>query len=259
MNFCSSRRLIAPLGSLALTLACVWWAFPVGLPLWRSVAIVTAWAGSGLLFSSVILMIREPHLAHLFGGLDTMYRWHHRSGVMAYLLLLAHPLALALAGWSESPKIAWQALSPWTQSWPVWLGWISLILLMAGLVTTFSLRLPYRLWRAFHYFLGVGVIGGLVHIYVLLGEMGPLLALIALVALALAWRLVVSDLGMIAYPYQVAKVNHCADRMVEASLTPCRTLLRATPGQFVLAAFGDGPHYQGCEEFHPFTISGIER
>ena len=77
-----------------MTAAIVLWAWPESLPLWRSAAIVSAWAGSGLLAASLLLMVREPHLAHLLGGLENMYRWHHRSGILAYVLLLCHPLAL---------------------------------------------------------------------------------------------------------------------------------------------------------------------
>jgi predicted ferric reductase len=252
-----SRRLIAPFGALALSLAGVWWAFPEDLPLWRSIAIVTAWAGSGLLVASVALMVREPRFASLLGGLDAMYRWHHRCGSLAYALLLCHPIALALAGWSESPRTAWQALAPWTQGWPGWLGWASLMFLMIGLATTFSLRLSYRRWRAFHYLLPVGVVGGLVHIYVLLGEGWLVYALTALALAALGWRLIVTDFGLSAHPYLVTKVMPRAARMIEAWLAPSGTRLRVSPGQFVLAAFADGPRYRGCGEFHPFTVSGI--
>lgn len=252
-----SRRLLAPIGALALSLAGVWWAFPQDLPLGRSIAIVTGWAGSGLLVGSIVLMVREPHFASLLGGLDTMYRWHHRCGALAYVLLLCHPIALALAGWGESPTVAWQALAPWTQSWPVWLGWVSLLLLMAGLATTFSLRLSYRHWRAFHYLLGVGVACGLVHVFVLLGEGGWLYMLVALAVAALGWRFIASDLGLAAHPYLVTKVMPRAARMIEAWLAPSATPLHVSPGQFVLAAFADGPNYRGCGEFHPFTVSGI--
>jgi predicted ferric reductase len=253
-----ARRLFAPAGALALSLGAVWWALPEDLPLWRAVAIVTAWAGSGMLVASVILMVREPRLAALMGGLDTMYRWHHRSGVVAYVLLLCHPLALGVAGWSESPGTAWQAIAPWAQSWPVWLGWASLMLLMTGLATSFSVRLTYRRWRAFHYLLGLGVVCGLSHVYVLLGEAAALLyVLTALAIVALGWRLVLSDLGLAAHPYLVTQVMPRAARMIEAWLAPCAARIPVSPGQFVLAAFGDGPHYRGCGEFHPFTVSGI--
>ncbi len=255
----AARRLVAPAGALTLAIAGVGWAFPQGLPLWRSVAIISAWAGSGMLVASLLLMVREPRLARWLGGLDSMYRWHHWTGAAAYLLLLFHPLALALAGWTESPVVAWQALSPWAQSWPVNLGWASLLLLMIGLVTTFSLRLSYRRWRGFHYSLGLAVLAGLAHIYVLLGQAGPILLLMALASLALGWRWLGSDLGVAAYPYRVSAVEPRTARMIEATLEPCGARLQLSPGQFVLAAFGDGPQYRGCDEFHPFTLSGIGR
>jgi predicted ferric reductase len=46
--------------------------------------------------------------------------------------------------------------------------------------------------------------------------------------------------------------------MIEATLEPCATALAPAPGQFVLAAFGDGAAYRGCGEYHPFTVSGSD-
>lgn len=255
MRLAAVRRFGAPAIVLALPLAAVAWAWPQELPPWRSLAIVSAWAGSGLLVASLLLMIREPRLARLLGDLGWMYRWHHRSGAAAYLLLLIHPLALGKNGWTESPRIAWETLAPWSQPWPVWLGWGSLLLLMLGLTTTLVWRLSYRRWRGFHYLLALGVVLGLAHIYVLLGDPGLFLVVIVLCVLAFAWRLLVSDLGLSDHPYRVVRVQRCAAQIVEATLAPCATALRVSPGQFVLAAFGDGPHYHGCGEAHPFTVS----
>jgi len=252
--------IFAPVLAMAVVLVVVWWAFPEDLTLWRSIAIVTAWAGSALLVVNLILMVREPHLAHLLGGLESAYLLHHRSGMMAYLLLLIHPLALALDGWIEAPHLAWEILAPWMQSWPVWLGWVALLFLMLGLSTTFALRLPYRTWRRFHFLLGFGVVLGLIHIYVLLGEVGfnlIALALIALALLALGWRFITSDLGVAAYPYHVTRVTRQSTDMIEASLQPSATTLSVSSGQFVLVAFGDGAHFHGCGEYHPFTVSNV--
>lgn len=253
-----ARRTLAPLAALAITLGGVSWAFPDGLTPWRSVGIVSGWAASGLLLASLLLMVREARLARLLGGLETSYRWHHRCGLLAYLSLLCHPLALALDGWSEAPRLAWQTLDPRAQSWPLWLGWAGLLLLMLGLTTTFAVHLPYRRWRGFHLLLGGGVVLGLAHVYVLLGNEPLLLALLLLAAVALGWRLLASDLGMAALPYRVTQVERPAAGIIEASLAPCATAMRVTPGQFVLAAFGDGVHYHGCGEYHPFTVSGID-
>jgi len=253
-----THRLAAPFAALVPCVAVVWWAFPENLPLWRSIAIVAAWAGSGLLVANIVLMVREPHVARLLGGLESMYRWHHRSGMLAYLLLLCHPLALALDDWLEAPRLAWLSLAPWTQSWPVWLGWGALLLLMFGLATTFAARLSYRRWRFFHFALGLGVLLSLAHIYALLGGANIILLLVVATALAMGWRLIASDLGVAAHPYRVARVAHQAGGIIEVLLVPHASALAVSPGQFVLVAFGDGPHYRGCGEYHPFTVSGIE-
>lgn len=252
-------RLAAPFLLLAYLLPVVYWAFPENLPLWRSLAVIAAWSGSGLLVASLLLMIREPNVARLLGGLENMYLWHHRSGMLAYVLLLCHPLALAADSWSGSPQLAMQALAPSAASWPVWLGWIALLLMMFGLTSTFVVSLPYRRWSLMHMSLGLGVALGLAHVYAIVGDAYPVLLLIMLTALALGWRLIASDLGVAASPYLVTQVEHRSSDLIEARLVPSATALTVSPGQFVLSAFAEGPHYHGCGEYHPFSVSGIEK
>lgn len=252
------RRFLAPLVVLTLPLVAIVWEFPDDLPLWRSIAIISAWGGSGLLVASLLLMLRAPAVTKVFGGLETMYLWHHRSGALAYTLLLCHPLALALNGWAEDPMLAWQTLAPQQQSWPTWMGWIALLLLMTGLTTTFITRIPYRQWRMFHFSLSLGVLLGFVHIYILLGGTNLLLLLILAVAIILGWRFIIIDLGVAALSYQVKQVEQLSSKMIEAWLVPDTKSLSVSPGQFVQAAFYNGPNYRGCGEYHPYTVSGIE-
>ena len=118
-------------------------------------------------------------------------------------------------------------------------------------------HLPYRRWRALHYLLGLGVLLGLAHLWAILGGSAGVLGAIGIALAALGWRLVVSDFGALARPYRVSAVRHPITDLVEVTLAPCAAALAATPGQFVLAAFGDGEGFHGCREFHPFTVSGI--
>lgn len=234
----------------------VFWAFPEALPFWRAVGIILGWAGAGLLLFNLLLMVREVRIASALGGLERITAWHHQTGLAAYLLLLLHPLALAAAGWVESPELAWQVISPFSENWPVWLGWGGLICLMLGLATTFMRHLAYGTWRWLHGLLGLGVLVGFVHVLQLGISAGGLFALVAAVLLLL-WRLLRVDLGIAAMPYVVTSVRSVAQSMVEVSLKPLAIPINAAPGQFVLTAFFKGPTYQGCGEFHPFTISGI--
>ncbi len=250
------RNLSLPTLLLLFVGAPVFWAFPEVLPFWRVVGIILGWAGAGLLLFNLLLMVREVRLASSLGGLERITAWHHLTGMAAYLLLLLHPLALAAAGWAESPDLAWQVISPFSENWPVWLGWAGLIFLMLGLATTFMSCLAYLTWRWLHSLLGVGVLIGFIHVLQLGISVGGLLALAAAVLLLL-WRLLRVDLGTAAKPYIVTSVRSVAQSMVEVSLKPLAMPVDAVPGQFVLTAFFRGPSYQGCGEFHPFTISGI--
>ena len=97
---------------------------------------------------------------------------------------------------------------------------------------------------------------GFLHVLQLGISAGALFALAAAVLLLL-WRLLRVDLGTAAKPYIVTSVRSVAQSMVEVSLKPLALPIDAVPGQFVLAAFFRGPNYQGCGEFHPFSISGL--
>jgi len=171
-------------------------------------------------------------------------------------VLLAHPLAFAADAWRESPVVAWAALAPWQQGWPVWLGWASLLFMMAGLQLALSPRLAYAVWRRLHHLLSLSVVFGAAHL-VLLGLDGVLLVAPVLIIALLLWRVFRADHGLGARPYAVQRVEHLSPTTVELTLQPLANPLRAMPGQFVLAAFFEGPKYQGCGEYHPYTISAL--
>ena len=252
------RQLSIPLLTLAVPLGFAWWAFPNELAPLRAAGIVAGWLGGGLLMVSLLLMLREPRLADWLGGLERMYRWHHTTGVLAYVLLLIHPLALAANGLATSPDFAWQTLSVFDGDWPVWTGWLGLLVLMIGLAAAFSKKLSYGLWRWLHAGLALGVLLGLIHL-VLLGIDEPVLPIIAVVALIVGWRALRGDLGLAARPYIVAEVQPLTEQSVEIALRPLGHPLAVAPGQFLLVAFHDGPNYRSCGEFHPFTVSSVER
>ncbi len=110
------RFLSIPLLVVAAMAGPVCWALPEGFSLARSLDIVVGWAGCGLLLASLLLMLRESRLAQGLGGLERMYRWHHWVGMAAYVLLLAHPLFLALDAWPEKSPVSRSTLgqASWT-------------------------------------------------------------------------------------------------------------------------------------------------
>lgn len=234
----------------------VYWAFPYELPAARGTGIILGWSGYGLLLGSLLLMLRETVLARALGGLDRMYLWHHRTGVVAYVLLLTHPLALAAAAWTESPLLAWETLSPLAEGAAERLGWISLLLLMLGLATTFSRSIGYRRWRWLHLSLAAGVVTGLAHLWQL-GIDEPLSPVLGLTLVILVWRLAREDTGLSAQPYVVTATTPVARDLVEITLRPLARPIVSSAGQFALVAFFSGPRFRGCGEYHPFTLSAV--
>ena len=223
----------------------------------RASGVVLGWIGCGLLLSSLALALREPRLASWLGGIDAMYFWHQWCGFAGYLVLLAHPLALAAAFLPASPALAWQTVSPFSESWPVWWGWLSLLVLMSGLFATFAQRLAYRTRRILHAAMGAGVLIGLIHL-IHLGIDEPVEPIFGVTAMLLGWRAIKVDWGVGALPFVVSSVRPVAEGVVEITLKPLADAILARPGQFIVVAFYSGRHYRGCREFHPFTVSAAE-
>ena len=234
----------------------VWWSYPQGLTSWRSVAIISGWIANGLLLASLLLMIREPWLAAWLGGLEPMYLWHHRLGVAAYLFLLIHPLALAADGGGESMAQAWSTVAPWQQDWPVWLGWASLLCMMLGLAVSLSPRVPYAAWRKLHHLLTLSILIAGAHLLIL-GLEAPLILAPLMALVFLLWRFFRADYGLAARPFVVTHVAPQGHDMIEVSLQPLTRPMSANPGQFVFAAFLKGTNFQGCGEYHPYSLSAI--
>ena len=223
------HQLLSPLLAIAVTGGLTAWAFPDDLSPLRASGVVLGWIGCGLLLSSLALALREPRLASWLGGIDAMYFWHRWCGFAGYLVLLAHPLVLAAAFLPEAPVQAWQTVSPFSESWPVWTGWLSLIVLMCGLSATFAQRLAYRTRRILHAGMGAGVLIGLVHL-MLLGIDEPVEPILGAAAILLGWRAIRVDWGLGALPFVVSSVNPVADGVVEITLKPLADTLLAGPG-----------------------------
>ncbi len=245
---------LPPIVLLALALLPAGLAAPGALATLAGLSVLLGWLGSGLLATSLLLMIREPSVAARFGGLERMYRWHHALGTLGYIVLLAHPLALAGHRLPAGPDAAWKTLAPW--SWSSGLGWLALLGLMAGLAGTFVLRLRYRWWRLVHAALGGSVVLGIAHLLAVRPPAVGSALVIAPTVLALGWRLLRADRGGGARPYEVHALTRPGHRIVELTLRPLAEPLAVKPGQFVMLALFAGPRYRGCGEYHPLTVSG---
>lgn len=147
--------------------------------------------GLPMLALQFVLSARLRRLERPFGQ-DMVYGFHSAMGVLAALLLLAHPVVLAAA--DDKWPLLWSARAPWY----IWVGRASLLLLAAHvLLAVFRVgrRLKHETWRAIHTALAVLVLGGgLVHSWRAGDDLKNLptravwLALVTTAALAYLWH-----------------------------------------------------------------------
>ena len=110
-------------------------------------------AAYGAALIAFVILALQPLLSARFRwlerpfGQDALMRFHKRMAILATLLLIAHPLLLA-AGHS-----GWSLLTTWQMPWPIQLGRLALLILIAGaLIAIFRQKLPldYNRWRGAH-------------------------------------------------------------------------------------------------------------
>src|SRR6056297_3391457 len=80
----------------------------------------TGVVGFAMLLLAAALSARVPGLDRWFGGLTRLWKTHHRLGAGALMLLLAHPLLLALSSSSQGLDASVALLFPPSGDWQIW-------------------------------------------------------------------------------------------------------------------------------------------
>lgn len=216
--------------------------------------------GMALLLIAAALCCRVPGFDRPFGGLTKLWQLHHQLGAVAFLLLLAHPILLALAAVEVSLGAAIGTLFSW-QAAIVW-GWVALLALMVFMAPSFAFFGPveYQRWKWLHRLSAVTVVFALVHTLMLSRSLPGswawliwgILAVLTLSALGYRWAF---SRWRGRPRYRIVKIEQPANNVVELSLQPLSTLLRYQAGQFVYLTPYDPGLTAGRGEEHPYTIS----
>lgn len=223
---------------------------------------LTGVAGLALLLLAAGLSARVPGFDRPFGGLTRLWRTHHLLGAWALMLLLAHPLLLAISAGASGVGPAMTTLFPPPSEIATWSGWIALLLMMVFLAPSFHFfgRPDYKRWKRLHRLAGPVVILALVHTFYLSRTMPGSLdvavwSLFALMAVgAVVWRFIFSRrIGRLEY--RVDEAVREANNVVELTLRPKRRQLKHEAGNFVYMTPYDRNLTSGYAEEHPYTLS----
>ncbi len=217
-----------------------------------------ALVGFTILALQFVVSARFPWVERPF-GLNVLFYFHKAMAVIASLLLLSHPMLLALGGneWSLifGPQVIWH----------IWLGRIALLIILVHVwLATFRLvvKMNYETWRFVHNLGAVLILPlGFYHSWKAGGDlqlpwMKTLWAALLLTAVASYFRhRVLRPVLLRRYPYQVTEVRREAEGVWTITLVPPEGVPRFDylPGQFHFLTFQRAPNLP--VEEHPWTIS----
>jgi predicted ferric reductase len=212
--------------------------------------------------AAIILSTRARCLENWLGGLDKVYQMHKRVGKWAFLILLFHPLFLAL---DRLPRVRAFLGAMWFRrpagdlyAWGQNVGVAALLLFAVLIALTLWVKLRYHVWKRTHEWFGLVVPMVILHVALVDADVAkyPLLRiwLYGLLVLAVASFIYIRFLYRILgphYEYVVSSVEK-AGEIVHAVFAPLNAKMDFKPSQFVYLVI----HKEGITpEPHPYSIA----
>jgi len=234
-----------------------WFANP-----YKYVAKAASLTATVLMCIGVILSTRARVLENWLGGLDKVYQMHKRIGRWAFLIILLHPLFLAL---DRLPRILSFLGAMWFQKpsgnrylWGQNVGVGALLLFAVLVALTLWVKLPYHLWKKTHEWFGLLLPVVILHIALVDADVAqyPLLRiwLYGLLALAVGSSIYIRFLYRVLGPrfeYAVSGVEK-AGQILHVTFAPLKAKMDFRPSQFVYLVI----HREGITpEPHPYSIA----
>ncbi len=210
----------------------------------------------------VVLSTRWRFIEDFYSGLDKVYQIHKRLGRFAFLVILLHPLFLAMDKLPDAMSFIqamWFRLPGGDRYlWGQNVGVAAFILMTLLTVVTLWWKIPYHLWKKTHEWFGLVIILVSVHIVVVKKDVTayPVVAAIVYGSLTLAVlsffyiRFFYHRFGP-HFPYEVAGIKPIGN-ILDITFTPLREKMDFKPSQFVYMVV----HNKGITpEPHPYSIA----
>lgn len=209
-----------------------------------------------LLSINFVLASRFKFLDTFLGGLDKAYKLHHIVGGLAFIIALYHPILLAINALPNF-RIALTYLVPFLDTNYIG-GPLGLYSMIALIIFTFYVKLPYHLWKKVHSLMVLPLLFVTIHVIVITSDTSRFLPLklwlIFLLSAGLVSyiykRFLYKYLGPV-YNYKVVEVN-AHEGHTDILLSPESKKMDFVPGQFAYISFGS----EGVtKEKHPYSMS----
>jgi len=209
---------------------------------------------------TTLLSTRARWVERLFGGLDHVYQLHCRMGFASFLLILAHPIFLALDRLPNVPHFLRYFL--FTNKAAENSGIVTFVLFLVLIGFSRWANVAYHRWKYIHEFFGFFLVVSGLHIYLTRADISkyPLLtvwvyfwlgtALLAYIYIRFLYRFIGPR-----FHYRVEKIQKLGG-VWEVYLSPLNEFLCFQPGQYLYIAF-QSPLLK--PEPHPFSISSARQ
>lgn len=238
---------------------------------------LVAFVGFILYAVNMVLILRQRWLENLFNGLNRVYIAHHITGGIALSFLLFHPLLIALQyiEFEMASTIRNVALALLPQSinleeaFPLVQeaiafnsGIIAFIGMVALLIITFLIKLPYRFWLFTHRFLGVAFLFAGLHVILIDSDVSEsvflttyMLFWIVIGLFAFVYKSLLGNVFVRRSPYMVNNAMVLPGNTIGVHLTPMEKPINFIPGQFVFIRFLWSTKDGIIKEAHPFSVA----
>ncbi len=230
---------------------------PAGRGFWREFSVALGFAGLAMMGWQFALTARFKRIKAPYGS-DIVYFFHRQISLVAFVLILAHPLILFVT----SPDTL-QLLNVFTSPWRAKAG-VTAFLALAGLIAISvwrkQLKIHYDEWRQLHGLLAIAAVAlAMAHIVGVGHHVGTPWKRALWITYGVFW------IGLLAYvrlikpwqelrrPYRVEQVIPERGNAWTLVLRPDgHPGLRFMPGQFAWLTIWDSPF---ADREHPFSFS----
>lgn len=209
-----------------------------------------------LLSFSLFLSSRWKKLEDWIGGLDQIYRLHHKIGMWGFVCILAHPWILALKWIPHRLDRFFWFVFPFHHRLSVNLGSYGYWLMIVIIGITLLKVLSYDKWKWTHKWMSLVFLLATFHILLSSKRVGSSFSLALLfIPMALGFfGIVYQQIGraiFFRYPrYAITALKKLSDNVLMVTLKPKKTPLTFIPGQYAFFSFRGNL----SSEQHPFTV-----
>jgi predicted ferric reductase len=228
-----------------------------GRGFWTEFSVALGFAGLAMMGLQFLLTARYRGLTTPY-GIDVVYHFHRQISIIAFALILAHPVILFITR-PTTLQFLNLAIAPWSARLGV-LGLLALVIVIFTSVYRLKIRFAYEPWRITHgMFATLAIVLAMGHIVLVgyyvdsPGKQAVWLILGAIWIGALLYIRIIKPINMLRRPYKVEEVRQERGDVYTLVLKPDgHNGMQFKPGQFAWLTIWNSPF---AIKEHPFSFS----